>query len=206
MAAGAASGMRQRHKQRTRRALENAALELFAERGYDQTSVEAIAERADVSPRTFFRYFTAKEDVVLDLSADEPQLFQEAVVARPAGEGLLVALREGYADLVTREGEEARRRMFLRNRVIQAMPLLRGHGAFRVEVEWLDAIAEAVARRLGEPEPAPEHRLMAAVVMTAIRSAVARWVEGEAREPLEDLARDSFACLSVAMAALLEQD
>ena len=57
-------GRRQAHKMRTQRALQRAALELFAKNGYDTTTTDEVAERAGVSPRTFFRYFPTKESVL----------------------------------------------------------------------------------------------------------------------------------------------
>ncbi|NUU22407.1 MAG: TetR family transcriptional regulator [Streptomycetaceae bacterium] len=183
---------RVRNKQRTRRALEDAALELFAERGYDRTTIEDIAERADVSPRTFFRYFTAKEGVVLDQWTEQPATFRAAVAARPAGEPLLVALREGFAQFAGREQDGARQRMFLRNRVIGATPLLRGLGMARIGVAWREAVASAIAGRLGADEPTPEHEVLADVVMAVIARATADWVDGGGVEPLEDLGRREF--------------
>ena len=76
-------GLRERKKARTRAAIREHALRLFREQGYDATTVEQIAEAAEVSPSTFFRYFPTKEDVVLQ--DDMELLWIDALRAQPAG-------------------------------------------------------------------------------------------------------------------------
>src|SRR5215471_12740758 len=91
-AAGAARpGLRERKKARTRAAIREHALRLFREQGYDETTVEQIADAAEVSPSTFFRYFPTKEDVVLQDDMD--LLWLEVYRAQPPGLGPLAALR-----------------------------------------------------------------------------------------------------------------
>src|SRR6476646_1972874 len=107
--------LRERKKQQTREGLASAAVELFIERGFDATTVEDIAAAADVSPRTFFRYYPTKEDVVVDLV--------ERLAARPADEPLGRALREaarGWADLSPEESA----RLLMLSRVLHASPCL----------------------------------------------------------------------------------
>src|SRR3954454_2338660 len=85
-------GLRERKKQKTRWAIQEHALRLFGEQGYDATTVEQIAAAAEVSPSTFFRYFPTKEDVVLQDDYD-PMLIA-AVDAVPADVGPVAALRQ----------------------------------------------------------------------------------------------------------------
>ncbi|HTS14484.1 MAG TPA: TetR family transcriptional regulator [Candidatus Sulfotelmatobacter sp.] len=93
-------GLRERKKARTRATIQDHALRLFRERGYDETSVEDIAEAAEVSPSTFFRYFPTKEDVVL-YDAFDPILI-EAFMAQPPElspiQAMRIAMREALRD------------------------------------------------------------------------------------------------------------
>ncbi|MEU6970852.1 TetR family transcriptional regulator [Kitasatospora aureofaciens] len=89
-----APGLRERKKAETREALRTAAARLFAEHGFGETTVAEIVEAAGVSPRTFFRYFDSKEDLLLpDLAESFERLTQE-LARRPRKEPALVALRE----------------------------------------------------------------------------------------------------------------
>ncbi|MFF0153851.1 TetR/AcrR family transcriptional regulator [Micromonospora sp. NPDC005203] len=76
-------GLRERKKARTRQSLVDAAITLFASKGYDETTIADVTAAADVSPRTFFVHFASKEDVLLDDSPLKPELFT-AVLAHPA--------------------------------------------------------------------------------------------------------------------------
>src|SRR5438034_10107472 len=91
---GAKLGLRERKKQQTRQTIACAALQLFAERGYDETTLAEIAEAADVAPRTIFAYFDSKEDILLceedHFLGDLKQRLEE----RPAGTTTVDAIRE----------------------------------------------------------------------------------------------------------------
>src|SRR5438874_3020725 len=92
-------GRRERKKRETRDALIEAALDLFSEQGVDGTTIEQIADRADVSERTFYRYFATKEDVLFADAVDRREQFA-AALATAADEPLLDALRLAARDLV----------------------------------------------------------------------------------------------------------
>ena len=86
-------GLRERKRRRTREAIVEAALDLFAEQGFEDTTIAEIADAAEIAPRTFFAYFPSKEDVVF---ADFPEMLEAAVARlhdRPAGESVVDAIR-----------------------------------------------------------------------------------------------------------------
>jgi AcrR family transcriptional regulator len=87
---------RERKKQRTRDALIEAAMGLFAAQGYDHTAVHEITDAVDVSERTFFRYFASKEDLVLSFVRDGQTAFAGALAARPPAEDPFTAARHAF--------------------------------------------------------------------------------------------------------------
>ncbi|MFB9834052.1 TetR family transcriptional regulator [Actinoallomurus acaciae] len=91
-------GLRERKKRRTHAAISEAAIALFLERGFDQVSVAQVAEAAEVSKRTLFAYFPAKEDLVVHRFADHETESARVVRARPAHLTPLAALREHFLD------------------------------------------------------------------------------------------------------------
>src|SRR5215472_10237202 len=118
-----AQGLRERKKAKTRAAVQRHALRLFKEQGYDNTTVEQIADVAEISPSTFFRYFPTKEDVVL-YDALDPLLFA-AFEDQPAALGPIQALRGAmhavFGSLSAEEMAEQRERAAL----MLAVPELR---------------------------------------------------------------------------------
>src|SRR6516164_1432257 len=94
----ATDGRRSRKKRQTRLAIEDAALSLFVEQGFEATTVEEITERADVSTTTFFRYFPSKAEVLLSDHGQQLPALHQAILDRPATEGDLVAVRRAVQE------------------------------------------------------------------------------------------------------------
>jgi AcrR family transcriptional regulator len=160
-----ALGLRERKKARTRAAIQQHALRLFREQGYDATTVEQIAEAAEVSPSTFFRYFPTKEDVVL-YDAVDPLIFA-AFEAQPAAlspiQALRGALRVVFATLSAEELAEQRERAAL----MVAVPELRMRMLDQVVVST-QQLAELVARRVGRRTDELAVRTFAGAVIGAM--------------------------------------
>src|SRR6516165_2525210 len=112
-------GLRERKKQQTRETIERVALELFAERGYDETTLAEIAEEADVSPRTIFAYFDSKEEILFCDAPAQLEALKKALTQRPEGSTTIDALRELLSSIPPPD-ELA----MLRKQIIRASPAL----------------------------------------------------------------------------------
>lgn len=162
-----ASGLRERKKRQTRDAIAAAAMKLFDERGFDQTTVADIAAEADIAPRTFFAYFPSKESVVFHDFDEILAGLRTRLAEREDGETAIDALR-GWLLLIIDElepddpMERCRRRLITDNEslAMQDRAKLGDMG---------EAISEAVGRDLGEDPDALRPRLVAAAA-TALLS------------------------------------
>ena len=165
-------GLRERKKRTTRANIERAALDLFAERGYDQTTLAEIADAADVAPRTIFAYFQGKEDI---LFCDEPRFHQrleQALARRPPPVTTVDALRDF---LSSPEPADAQAR--LRRRIIAASEGLQASERARsVPLERI--IAASVARDLNAGQSDIRPALAAACVTVAFTAVRNRLLEG----------------------------
>jgi AcrR family transcriptional regulator len=138
-------GLRERKKLRTRQAIATAALRLFAERGYEETTIADIAAAADVSPRTFFSYFPSKEDVVF--AEIDDRLAEVAERLRPTpGEAPMATIRRSIVDVLEAVVAEHRDYGPVQVALILERPALRARALQRM-TDAQDAI-EALLREL----------------------------------------------------------
>ncbi|MEU3350137.1 TetR family transcriptional regulator [Streptomyces sp. NPDC037389] len=173
------TGLRERKKRRTRETLVRCAQELFALRGYEGTTVDEIAAAADVSQRTFFRYFAGKEDVALAVQRTIESHIFAAVRARPAAEPPLTALRtavvEGWDGIGEAIESVVPLELYVRTyRMIQETPqLLAAHLRRLAELE--DRLTDEIARREGLPAEDPRPRILVAAFSGVMREVGKRW-------------------------------
>jgi AcrR family transcriptional regulator len=192
-AADAADGLRSRKKERTRRAIEDAAPDLFAEQGYEATTVDQIAERAEVSKATFFRYFATKGEVIFGSAADRYEALRSAIVDRPADEDDVSAVRHAIQQDWTHTLDPDR--TVRQARAARTSPVLRGL-SFDLGVQWQAAIAESLARRHRLATPDQRCRLVSMLAFAVLSNAVNVWLDSTGRDDLAgviDHAFDLFA-------------
>jgi AcrR family transcriptional regulator len=188
-----AGGLRERKKAQTREALGDAALQLFNDRGFEQTTVEDIAEACDVSPRTFFRYFRTKEDVLFAESDERCGRLLTTIAAEPRGTAPLQAVLAGSLAVAEDYGAE-RDRLIVRKRVLSSSPDLRASSAER-QRGWEDAVAQLLTERAearGDAASGYELRLLAATSLAALRVALDEWLAAEEYGDLPAIVRDAF--------------
>jgi len=163
-----AEGLRERKKQRTREQIIDAAMGLFAERGYHATTIADIATAADVAPRTFFSYFPSKEAVVFHNVDRDLDRLASTLRDRLPGETAFDALRR-WIDAMFDEWMAEEDEALLRKRLCREDDgLANFQGGVMARIQEL--LLEAIAADLGEPQDALRPRLVAAAAMAALNS------------------------------------
>ncbi|RCG31328.1 TetR family transcriptional regulator [Sphaerisporangium album] len=177
-------GLRERKKARTRRTIQEHAMRLFAEQGYDATTIEQIAEAAEVSPSTFFRYFPTKEDVVIQ--DDYDPMIAEAYLRQPASLSPLEAVRRAMSEVFAEIFAEDEQTILRRIQLIWSIPALRSR---QVEgrMAGMAMLTAVTAERTGRSADDLEVRVFAGAVVGAWIVAVERWIELEGATPLAAL-------------------
>lgn len=184
-------GLRERKKAKTRAAIQQHALDLFRAQGYASTTIEQIADAAEVSQSTFFRYFPTKEDVVL--SDDFDPLIAATFRAQHAGLGAAAALRCAMRSLSEAMSPDELAVIRDRSAIVFAVPELWGTALVQL-AEGTDLIAELIGERLGrDPREVPV-RAFAGAVTGVMISLLRTWAE--------DPDGDILAAMDEAMAFL----
>ena len=201
-AMGPPVSLRERKKLATRRLLRRVALELVAERGLANVTVEDIAEAAEVSPRTFFNYFPSKEAVLFGGDPDRAAELRAGVTGEAPGGSALDALRvvltrdsESMADdLRSLGGDPAE--WLRRMKVARTDPHVRAaHAAQMAMLER--AIAEGLAARLGtDQETDPYPGVVAAAAVAMVRACLSFWAGSGGAMPIGQLIDQAFKALA----------
>ena len=181
------ASLRDRKKDATRQLIEDVAWELFSIQGFDATTVHEIAERANVAPRTFFRYFPTKEAVLYpELDGFMTQL-ASAFAARPADEPAMVAMLNAL-DAVNQEMVNNPGRQFERHELLKRSTV--ANASTFVQDRIAAAIATMIRDRFrGEPDAEIRARLAAGLVSTVMTLATEEWLASGGVADLDAQAR-----------------
>ncbi|HEX6382264.1 MAG TPA: TetR family transcriptional regulator [Acidimicrobiia bacterium] len=198
-------GLRERRKALTASELEAAAYRLFGERGFDNVTVDDIAAEADVSRRTFFRYFASKEDVLLADHFVQLARLREAMAARPQDEPIVTALRNAVLSLTT-DFEERKDKVILRARLMRDTPSLQARSLVHQKL-WEEAMQEMVADRLGV-DPVKDLRpgVVAAAALAAMRVAFTIWLTAGCEGDVIELTKEALDLLDGGLGQLHSAD
>ena len=188
---------RARKRAATKQSIQEHALRLFVEKGYDATTVDEIAAAAGVSHMTFFRYFPRKEEVV-EYDEYDP-LIEDLIVARPPEEPPLVAVHRAIRVGLEQVLGTDRDALLIRTRLVLHNPELRSRNLVAQDATR-DLFARALARRAGLAEPDLAATVQASAVLGVIGPAVAAWAEGEG-DDLIALVDHAFAALATGVSA-----
>lgn len=196
---GAARGrpsLTERRRQETRLEIAECAATLFADQGYDETTVEDIAAAAGISLRTFYRYCAAKEDALTPLLASSVGQLVEALASHPADEPLtaVVAATFGTPDSARRLADTERARRLVR--VMGEVPAIR--------MRWLASgremqqqLAPALAARTGTAEDSLEVHLLANALIGGLNVALEHWAWQETPDDFAELTLRALRFLRV---------
>jgi AcrR family transcriptional regulator len=183
------SGLRERKKEAARLALHEAAFRLMSEQGPENVTVEAIAEAAQMSRRTFSNYFSSKEDALFYRENLRTQQLLELVRERPAQESALTALREALIAFTGQSKPDADR--LLQSRLLRRRPSLTAYrAASHLTAE--QGLTSELGKRLDEgPQGRLSAQMLAAGGLSAWRVATTFWLENQDRQ-LPDLVAEAL--------------
>jgi len=165
---------------------------LFAERGFDETTTEDIADAADVSQRTFFRYFPSKEAVLYGDMDDLRSRFRDNLEARPSDEPVFLSVRASLLALASDYDDQKKLRL-LQARLAATYPSVSSYSRAVVQQAWEQDLTDVLGRRLQvDPAVDPRPEIMASTAMAALRHALRTWARGKGRRDLPELVAEAL--------------
>jgi AcrR family transcriptional regulator len=170
------TGLRERKKAATRLALHEAALRLTAQQGLDHVTVEAIADAANVSRRTFSNYFSSKEEALFHGDAERVRRMLQLVRDQPADEAPWTVLSRAAELLALEADDDPDPSWPVRRRQLRAHPGLVAHQVAAYTTIESELAAE-LARRLTGADVELRARILAATFLTTLRVATQHWIE-----------------------------
>lgn len=186
--------LRERTRQAVRAQLMTVAWELFVEQGYDATTVDEIAAAAGMSQRSFFRYFGAKEDVVLVKFEAVGALLAEELARRPASEDAWTALRRSF-EVIVEPAERDPRHGLVLLRITDQSPALRA-GRLEQQTRWQELLTPLVAARLTTAaDHDPRAAALTAAALACLNVANAVWLDSGGTQSLRRLLDDAMGAV-----------
>ena len=165
--------------------LAQTAMQLFAEKGFDETTVEEVAAAAGVSRRTLFNYFRTKEDLALSGLAEQGEVIAARLGTRPADEDAWVSLRHSF--MVLDEIETSpENRLEIVSMLFDNDSLRAGHA--EKQARWTDLLAPLIEPKLPASEARSfQARAIVATAITCLQAATVEWLRLRGSTPLFDL-------------------
>ena len=184
-------GLRERKRRQTRRRIAEAALRLFLEKGFDETTLDEIATAADISRRTVFHYFDSKDAILLAWQSGAEELFRRALADASSDRSSIDVVRDALLTMVSKY--ETREAIAI-DRLLRSTEALRA----RKQADYKRQ-EEALFTALAEKWPAPEKRVRLRIVammgIGAMRIAAEVWSAEQGTRPLELYLREAFTAL-----------
>ena len=197
---------RERKRTRTRLMIQAEAFRLFAQKGYTETTVEEIADAAAISPRTFFRYFPTREDVVLwdEYDPQVGELLAARPDAEPIAESFCAIIRETLGGLLRRDPDQ----LLTRVRLLSSVPELRAR-FLEEQASWLSSSeghdAETIAAAFAHRSSVPDVRQLRATLgalSAAVTIAIDEWQRDGGKSDLLSLFDETVDALAAGVGEL----
>ncbi|MCU1407026.1 MAG: transcriptional regulator, tetR family [Glaciihabitans sp.] len=188
-------GLREITRASVREQIADRSLQMFDERGFDATTVDDIAAAIGISARSFFRYFPAKEDVVIGDPTALGQAVRDAAAARPVDEPLWATLRRAFDPVqLTTVGDEVRGLRIMR--VMMSTPTLRARNLEK-HILWARQLEPLVESRVGGPVDTRRFRAQTLIhaALACLDVAFAEWTARDGEVDIADLLDEAFGTL-----------